>query len=147
MFRTLYDSEDAKMLKPASAIKDALLGVGIQGKHATLAFNASLSLDEQQLLAQAMVRLSRTVAFKQAQEYVNNIKDLVPYPLKLKGKAGWDSTITQKTHSDTTQATWKKDDGQHPNTTSEESPVLKRSRVMTSLMPWRTSALPCMVKI
>ena len=125
--RSLHDSTDVNLFLPSTPIVDALVGVGITGKHATLGFNVALNQQEQQTLAQSLAKLTRTISNKCANEYINGERNLVPNELKLKGKVGWDSTIPILTHDDSEKKGWEtpakdKEHPPHPNTAFYECP-------------------------
>ena len=56
--RTLINSDDAQLFRPAKAQIDTLKGVGIQGKHATLSLNIAVTPKERVDIAHALVRLN-----------------------------------------------------------------------------------------
>ena len=60
--RILQDSEDLVLFNQTSGPKDALRGIGIQGKIPTLGFNVAVSERESKEMAIALVRLTRTLA-------------------------------------------------------------------------------------
>ena len=72
---------------------NALAGVGILGKHATLNCNACVSETEAKQIAEALVHLSRTINTSQTKEFLLNQRRIIPTNLKLKGKVYWDSTL------------------------------------------------------
>jgi len=91
--KCLYASQDKGLFKPAAGTKDALIGVGIKGKHASLSFNVSIDESERQAVAFELCRLNRTISIALAHKFLQGDVCLLSQDLKLKGKASWDSAI------------------------------------------------------
>ena len=58
--RTLLE-QDAHLFKPLKKSRDALLGVGIKGMHASPCFNVGVSDEERHAIANALISLSRSI--------------------------------------------------------------------------------------
>ena len=86
-------TESAPMLKLAKQHNDVLIGVGIQGKHNCLAFNVYTTGDEQKEIARALTTLNRSITKTHLKEYIEGRRGIVPHPLNLNGKTGWDSSL------------------------------------------------------
>ena len=92
--RILFKETADIYLRPAKASKDVLLGLATNGKHAQLNCNVHISEKEQQEIAHAIIMLTRTVSSRKARDFINNNCTLLPIDYKPRGKAGWDSTIS-----------------------------------------------------
>ena len=96
------------MFKPASRTRDILSGVAIHGQVAALSFNVVLSDVEKTYVAKALVTLSRTIADKNLDAFMQGLRRIVPKVLALNGKAGWISTIsTSSCHDNRTSILWR----------------------------------------
>ena len=91
--RTLAPDGDAKLFKPTKGKPDNLKGCGILGRMPTLSFNVYMNEDEQRAVALALSKLIRTASLKKHNDFLNGHVNLIMNPLKLKGKAGWDSSL------------------------------------------------------
>ena len=86
---------------------NALAGVGILGKHATLNCNVCVSEIEARQIAEALVHLSRTLSTSHTKEFLLNQRKLIPTHLKLKGKSNWDSTLPANASAIKETEAWK----------------------------------------
>ena len=105
--RSLQDSTDACLFRPSPPMMDALIGVGITGKHATLNLNVALNQQEQDAIAQWLTKITRTISNKFTKEYILGDRNLVPNQLKLNGKVSWDCTIPILTHEISIKKGWE----------------------------------------
>lgn len=115
--RPLQDSIDACLFRPSPPMMDALIGVGITGKHATLNLNIALNQQEQDTIAQWLTKIIRTISNKFTKEYILGGRNLVPNQLKLNGKVSWDCTIPILTHEMSIKKGWEgppTDHDEHP---------------------------------
>ena len=97
--KVMHNSEDSKYFKPYKPGKDALIGMGMMGKHASIACNVAISDAERTVIADWLVKLTRTISKNDLREFRTGAKKLKANELKLKGKVGWDSTIPILTHN------------------------------------------------
>ena len=86
---------------------DSLSGVGILGKLASLNLNVVATPQEKTIMAKWLVKINRTIPDREADEFINYNKNLVPHELKLKGKVSWDSTIPILSHDYIWNASWE----------------------------------------
>ena len=91
--RTLADDGDARLFRPTQCKLNALEGVGILGRLPSISGSVCVSDEEQRALAMALSKLTRTASAKTHDDFINFKVKLIPHILKLRGKAGWDSTI------------------------------------------------------
>ena len=91
--RVLPDDGDLKLFKQFKARRNVLMGCGILGNHPTLSFNVVVDVEESRAIAMALSKLIRTASNKKHNNFLNGSINLMARPLKLKGKAGWDSAI------------------------------------------------------
>ena len=103
----MHLSVDSNLFKPFKMLKDSLIGVGIQGKHATLSFNIAVDVDEEHAIALALTKLTRTMSNIFANKYLHYEMDLCTDPIVLKGKAVWDSSLTMKSHPSIADDRWR----------------------------------------
>ena len=106
--RTLAQEEDALLFKPSKSKPNHLKGCGILGKLPGLSFNVHVTDEEQRAIAIALSRLIRTASLNKHNDFVNGNINLIPHPLKLKGKAGWDSTIPTLSKCYLEESLWAK---------------------------------------
>ena len=60
---------DACLLRPRKGHNDALKGVGVLGKHASLSCNIATETTEQAAIHKALVKLNRQISNKKVEEY------------------------------------------------------------------------------
>ena len=65
-------------LKPSKARPNSLAGVGILGKHATVNCNVVVTEQEARQIAEALLHLSRTISKSNTNEYILNLRNLIP---------------------------------------------------------------------
>ena len=104
--RTLKDDGDGLLFKPYKTKPDELVGCGILGKLPTLSCNVSVNAVEKRAIAVALSQLTRLASIKKHNNYINGHVNLIPHPLKLKGRAGWDSTIPTLSNYDVEATRW-----------------------------------------
>ena len=91
--KTMGGQGDAHLFKPRKGQIDALKGVGILGKHASLSCNVVTDTAEQAALQKALVKLNRQISNKKVDEYLKGTRKLTPHAIKMNGKTGWDSSL------------------------------------------------------
>ena len=110
MSRTV-DEGDRKLFKPhKNQHRNMLEKLAIDASPQALGCNVSLREGEQNTIAEAIVRLSRTADKQSCKDFVLGKKQLITVPLKLNGKATWDKTLNQnkKQHDNSMDiCTWK----------------------------------------
>ena len=70
-----------------------LIGVGIQGNHTAVRCNIYTTQEEQKAIAEALVKLSRTINQKSCDIFIQKRECIIPKGLKLNGKATWEATL------------------------------------------------------
>ena len=75
-------------------------------KNPSVAFNAVASDEEQLCLAAALSTLTRSISKAKNNDYLNGRLKLIPHELKLRGKAGWDSTMPMLTTHNEETSSW-----------------------------------------
>jgi len=106
--RTLAHDGDAVLFKPTKGKPNNLKGCGILGKLPTVSFNVRIGEDEQKAIALALSKLIRTASLRKHNDFINGGLKLIPLPLKLKGKAKWDSTIPTLSDCTLEETQWAK---------------------------------------
>ena len=91
--KTMGGQGDAHLFKPRKGQIDALKGVGILGKHASLSCNVVTDTAEQAALQKALVKLNRQISNKKVDEYLKGTRKLTPHAIKMNGGTGWDSSL------------------------------------------------------
>ena len=81
------------LFKPAKQSNNILAGVAIIGKQPALACNIYVTEEEKTAIAKALATLNRAISNEQLDEYICNKRGILPHPVKLYGKTGWDSTL------------------------------------------------------
>ena len=64
-------------------------------------------MEEKKCIAKWLVKINRTISNKDAEDFINCNKNLIPNDLKLKGKVSWDSAIPILTHDDIEVGSWE----------------------------------------
>lgn len=85
-----------------------LKGCGILGKLPTLKFNVYINDVEARTMAITLSKLIRTASFKKHEDFIDGVINLIPHKFKLKGKAGWDSTIPTVSDCNLEETSWAK---------------------------------------
>ncbi len=75
------------------------MGVGLQGCHAALSFNIDVPHAFQVKIAALLIALGRKCSKAKRVDIINGTSNMLPVTLSLKGKAGWDSNLSQGTYS------------------------------------------------
>jgi len=91
--RTLSETGDAKLFKAAAKTRDQLVGVGILGQNPSLMFNVCVSDAEADVVARALVNLSRKVTNKHVDNFMSGRRLFIPRILTLNGNSDWASTV------------------------------------------------------
>ena len=104
--RTLDESTDGVLFKPAAKIRDILAGVAINGQVAGPSFNVVLDMKEKIEVAKGLVNLSRKVTGKNLQSYLQQRRKFIPRVLALNGNSGWVSTINSLCPSNIVNSLW-----------------------------------------
>ena len=91
--RTLSEKGDAKLFRPATKTRDQLLGVCISGQNPSPMFNVCVSEAEADVIARALVNLSRKASAKNIDKFMRNGRMFIPRLLTLNGNSDWASTI------------------------------------------------------
>ena len=87
---------DKKLFKPhTNQHSNMLEKLAIEASPSALGCNVSLREGEQNKIAEAMVRLSRTADKQSCKDFVLGKKQLIAVPLKLNGKAARDKTLNE----------------------------------------------------
>ncbi len=91
--KTMCGCGDACLFKPQNGKNNALKGVAILGKHASLAFNVVTENDEQEAIHKALVKLNRQITNVKTDEFLKGKRKLTPHVIQMNGKTGWDSSL------------------------------------------------------
>ncbi len=91
--RTIDDSADSSMFKPASEHLKQFKGLAIKGVHAALSLNIVVPQSNQLHIAALLIKLSRNCNTSKVQDFLSNHSGFVPTQLCIKGKAGWDDAL------------------------------------------------------
>jgi hypothetical protein len=91
--KTMGGQGDAYLFKPRKGQVDALKGVGILGKHASISCNVVTGAAEQTAIHKALVKLNRQISNNKVDEYLQGTRKLTPHAIKMNGKTGWDSSL------------------------------------------------------
>ena len=102
------DESDINLIKPSKSMPNELKGCGILGKLPTLKFNVYINDVEARTMAITLSKLIRTASFKKHEDFIDGVINLIPHKFKLKGKAGWDSTIPTVSDCNLEETSWAK---------------------------------------
>ena len=91
--KTMGGQGDAYLFKPSKGRIDALKGVGILGKHASLSCNIVTDDAEKMAIHKALTKLNRQISNTKTHEYLQGTRKLIPHVIKMNGKTGWDSSL------------------------------------------------------
>ena len=105
--KTMGGQGDAYLFKPSKGQCDALKGVGILGKHASLACNVVTDAAEQKAIHKALTKLNRQISNSKTEEYLQGTRKLIPHVIKMNGKTGWDSSLPIITNEFETGDKWE----------------------------------------
>ena len=92
---------------PYKLTRGILEGVAILGQVEAPSFNVKLHPHEQNLIAKALVNLSRVVTPTNLNDYLQGERTFVPKVLCFSGKASWVSTIVPVCHDQSTSRHWQ----------------------------------------
>jgi len=93
---TVLDNSSALLFKPENKFASQFIGLAIQGIHAAVSCNVSISMDTQHALATQLVSLSRRCSATVLRNFLDLVISLIPVSLDFKGKVSWDDALPIK---------------------------------------------------
>ncbi len=87
------DQQVCHLFRPIKVTTQRFLGLAIQGKHLATSMSVSLHRDKQQAITDSLIKLGRQISGKKLEQFKDGTLQIMPRPLAINGRVGWDSKL------------------------------------------------------